>query len=364
MWELAEKDLEALATGAAILGAGGGGNPYLGRLRVQASLRLGLSVRVMEPDELHDEAVVVSAGGMGSPLVSYEKIPQGEEESRAVRALAEHLGCTFDAVAPLEMGGGNSMAALVVGAALGIPVLNGDGMGRAFPQLHMLTYLFYGGSPAPAAMADEKGNSLVFTHLADAETLEALARQVTIQMGGHAGVAVPVMDGLHCKQTIVPGTLRLAHDIGRAVMEARMRKSDPSAAILAVTGGRRYLRGKVIDVERRIAGGFASGRVVIEGLDGDTGRQAEIDFQNENLILWEGVEPRVMVPDLITLVTTDRGEPLTTEVVRYGYRTDVLVIPSAAQLRTDMALSIVGPRAFGYEFDYRSFDGEIARGGG
>lgn len=360
MWELAEGDLEALATGAAILGAGGGGNPYLGRLRVQGSLRRGLRVRVMEPNDLQDDALVVSAGGMGAPLVSYEKIPQGDEESRAVSALAEHVGRPFDAVAPLEMGGGNSMVALVVGAALGIPVLNGDGMGRAFPKLQMLTYLFNGGSPAPAAIADEKGNSLVFTHLADSETLERLARQVTIQMGGHAGVAVPVMDGAHCKATIVAGTLRLAHRIGRALIEARAAKADSSSAILAVTGGARYIRGKIIDVERRITGGFAAGRVVIEGIDADSGRRIEIDFQNENLILWEGGEPRIMVPDLITLVATDRGEPLTTEVVRYGYRTDVLAIPCAQQLRTETALSTVGPRAFGYEFDYHPLVDEVA----
>jgi uncharacterized protein len=56
---------------------------------------------------------------------------------------------------------------------------------------------------------------------------------------------------------------------------------------------------------------------------------------------------------LITLVDTDSGESITTEVLRYGLRADVLVIPPPAKLTTPQALAVVGPRAFGYDLDYR-----------
>jgi hypothetical protein len=251
------------------------------------------------------------------------------------------------------MGGGNSMAALCVGAQLDVPVVNGDGMGRAFPELQMITYLIYGGRPFPSAIADEKGNQLIFQEGVDARTLERMARAVTIEMGGHSGLATSLMDGSHCKASIIPGTLRLAHDIGVNVLTARADKRDPIQAILDVTGGRRILRGKVVDVERQMTKGFARGRITLEGSGEDAGRRVHVDFQNENLVVWEDGAPLATVPDLVTLVTTDRGEPITTEVVRYGYRADVLVLPCPAMLRTQRALEVVGPRSFGFDLDYR-----------
>ncbi len=353
MWEITEEDLIPAAIGAGILGTGGGGNPYLGRLRARQQLRGGRRIRVIDPTDVEDDDLLVVAGGMGSPVVAYEKIAGGEEETDAVRALERHLGRKFTAIAPFEMGGGNSMVPLVIGAVLDIPVVDGDGMGRAFPELQMITYLIYGGDPSPSALADERGNRIVVEQIVDAKWLERLLRTVTIDMGGHAGLATAVMSGTFCRTSIIPNTLTLAKNIGKAVLEAREQHQDPGNAVLDVTGGRRYLRGKVVDVERRATRGFARGRLVLEGSEDDTGRRIEIDFQNENLVIHENGEPTVTVPDLITLVTTDEGEPITTELIRYGYRADVLVIPCSDLLKTPEALDVVGPRAFGYDVDYR-----------
>ena len=353
MWEITEKDLNPAAIGAAILGTGGGGNPYLGRLRARAEMRAGKKIEIIDPTEIADDDLLVVAGGMGSPVVAYEKVAGGNEETDAVQALERYLGRRFTAIAPFEMGGGNSMVPLVVGARLGIPVVDGDGMGRAFPELQMITYLIYGGSPFPAALADERGNRIVVDRILDAHWLERILRSVTIDMGGHAGLATAVMDGEFCRKFIIPNTLSLAIRIGRAVLAARKLHEDPGEAIVRQTGGRRYIRGKVVDVERRATRGFAKGRLVIDGSDDDAGRRVEIDFQNENLVIREGERVPVTVPDLITLVTSDEGEPITTELVRYGLRTDVLVIPCPDLLKTPRALEVVGPRAFGYDIDYR-----------
>lgn len=352
VWEVVEADLIPISIGAGVLGTGGGGNPYLGYLRVREALRAGGTVRVIEPEEIKDEDLLVVVGGMGSPVVSYEKIAQGGEETSAARALEEHLSREFDAIAPFEMGGGNSMAPMVVAARMDIPLVNGDGMGRAFPELQMITYLIYGGNPAPSAIADERGNRLVVADVVDAKWLERIARTATIEMGGHTGLATAVMDGAFCKRSIIPDTLRLARSIGQAVLDARETKSDPATAITDVAGGTRYLRGKVTDVHRRMAQGFARGHMDLEGVGEDAGRSIRIDFQNENLAIWEDDQPTVTVPDLITLVTTEMGEPITTELIRYGFRADVLVLPCPDLLKTERALEVVGPRAFGIDLDY------------
>jgi hypothetical protein len=74
-----------------------------------------------------------------------------------------------------------------------------------------------------------------------------------------------------------------------------------------------------------------------------------IDFQNENLIARDGHGAVLaVVPDLICLVDTDTGAPLTTEVLRYGLRATAVGIPAPAELRTEIGLRTVGPAAFGY----------------
>ncbi|HUZ24491.1 MAG TPA: DUF917 domain-containing protein [Streptosporangiaceae bacterium] len=351
MWELSEQDLGFISTGAAILGAGGGGNPHIGQLRARGCLRAAKPIRVIAPGELADDDLVAVCGAMGSPVINYEKLPRGDEEISALRELESFVGAPVDAVAPFEMGGGNSMAAMVVAAEAGIPLVDGDGMGRAFPELQMTTYMIYGAPPCPTAIADERGNRVVFAGVSDGRWLERLARSVTVSMGGHAGVATTPMSGEFCRRVIIPGTLTLARDIGRAVQEAVMSKLQPCDAVLAVTHGQRYLRGKVVDLERQNTRGFARGSITVEGTEDFSGRQIRIDFQNENLVLWENGQARATVPDLITLITADRGEPLTTELVSYGCRADVLVLPCADLLRTGQALSVVGPQAFGFDLD-------------
>lgn len=352
MWEVVEDDLMPISIGAGVLGTGGGGNPYLGYLRVRELLRNGGKVRVIDPSEIDDDDLLIVVGGMGSPMVSYEKLARGTEETTAARAVERHLGRSFDAIAPFEMGGGNSMVPMIVAAAMDIPLVNGDGMGRAFPELQMITYLIYGGSPSPAAIADERGNEVIISNVVDAQWLERIARAATVEMGGHTGLATSVMDGAFCKRSIIPHTLHLARSIGRSVLDARVRKLDPSSAITDVAGGRRYLRGKITDVHRQTTKGFARGQMTIAGLGDDAGRSIRIDFQNENLVIWDDEEPTVTVPDLICVVATDTGEPITTEMVRFGARIDVLVLPCPDLLKTDEALAVVGPRSFGLPFDY------------
>ncbi len=59
-----------------------------------------------------------------------------------------------------------------------------------------------------------------------------------------------------------------------------------------------------------------------------------------------------IVPDLICLVDTDRGEPITTELVRYGFRVTVLGFPAPPLWTTQQGLAVAGPQAFGYDLDY------------
>ena len=55
------------------------------------------------------------------------------------------------------------------------------------------------------------------------------------------------------------------------------------------------------------------------------------------------------VPDLISLVDEDTGQPITTEEVRYGLRVAVVAMPCSSLWNTPQGLAAGGPMAFGYQ---------------
>jgi hypothetical protein len=59
-----------------------------------------------------------------------------------------------------------------------------------------------------------------------------------------------------------------------------------------------------------------------------------------------------MVPDIITVIDTESGYAIQTELVRYGQRVSVIAFPCDPIWRTPAGLELAGPRAFGYDIDY------------
>jgi DUF917 family protein len=268
-----------------------------------------------------------------------------------LRSLETYLGKPAVALVPMEMGGGNAIRPLIAAAQAGIPTVDADGMGRAFPELQMVSFFIYGVSVCPAALADDKGHAVVFSAAPSARHLERLARSLTVEMGGTAGMALAPMSGSELKRTGIPRSLSVARDVGAAVRRARQSKTDPVEAVLEVTGGRLLLTGKITDVQRRTTTGFARGEVVMVG-SGPYGPDLRVEFQNENLVVWAGDQAVASVPDLICIVASADAEPVTTELLRYGQRVAVLGIPCHPLLATRTALDAVGPRAFGYDLEF------------
>lgn len=347
-------DLEALGIGAGILGTGGGGHPRVGKLRLLTLLEdddYPDAVDIVQPDDLAPDATVASVGGMGAPTIGVEKLPNGQEEINALESIERFAGRDVDALIPGEIGGVNSIVPLCVSLMTGLPVVDADGMGRAFPELQMDTFFIYGHPVNYAAISDENGNTISYQDIDSAKRLEDFARAATVDMGGRAGYAFPLMDGDFVAEYSIPRTLSLIRELGRRVLDAQSGGGDPLGAIQETVDGRHMFTGKVTDVLRRNEEGFARGEVTLAALDGDT--ELTIEFQNEFLIARDdGGSVLASVPDLICLVDKDTGLPVTTDALRYGQRLAVLGVPAPELLTTEAALDVVGPKAFGYEIDY------------
>lgn len=203
----------------------------------------------------------------------------------------------------------------------------------------------------PVVLADEHGNTVTIQTKSNAD-LERVARALSIEFGAMCVGVGFSHQARDASRTVVADTVSLALDIGVAIQQERAHGGSPVARILELCGGQHLFTGKITDVDRTIAGGFAVGTVQISGVDADAGRVLSVDLKNEYMVARHGDTAVVTTPEIIVLLDMDSGSAITSERVRYGYRVAVLAIPCDAQWRTAPGLELMGPRAFGFDVDY------------
>ena len=331
-----------------MLGAGGGGEAYTATLMAIGAIEDNGPIELVGYDELPPDAMVMSCGFLGAPTVTIEKLSSGDEGLYLREEIERLWGKPVAALMCAEIGGSNGMVPLTWAARLGLPVLDADGMGRAFPEVQMVTMELAGIPVAPAVVVDERGHRAVF-HEVYGEWSERLERAVAIACGGIAASAEYTMTVAQARTATVPGTMTLAGQIGRAIRDAA---DDPVASVITATGAARLLDGKIVDVANRIEGGFVRGVATIEGTRSDAGRTLEIEIQNELLLARVDGQLRAIAPDLITLLDEQTGEAIHTERLKYGQRVVAIAIPCPPVWRTEAGLRTAGPEAFGFDEAY------------
>ncbi len=345
------QNVEDIALGAAVLGTGGGGDPYIGKLMATEAIRKFGPVELVTVDEMADDDMSVAIAMMGAPTVMVEKMPGGNECIEAFNAVQSFLGKPIKYVYSIEAGGINSTIPITLAAQLRKPMVDLDGMGRAFPEIQMVTHNLFGVTATPFTMADEKGNSAVLSTI-DNRWMETFARGIAVNMGATTMIGAYAASGKQQKEAAVYGTMSFAEKIGKTIREARAAHVDVIQTLKDVTSGYVVFHGKLTDVQRKTVAGFARGEAILEGIAENAGSIMKIQFQNENLMAEKDGQIIVSVPDLITMVEEDTGEPITTEQLRYGFRVMVLAMPAHRHWRSEKALAVVGPRYFGYDVDY------------
>src|SRR5437870_10235188 len=245
-------DIEALAVGAWILGTGGGGSPYLGLLNMRRLYAEGHRVELMSPLGLADEDWVAVVSNMGAPLIGQERLADSRNIARAVEIQEALLGAKFRAVMALEIGGGNSIQPLMAAAHLGLPVVDADTMGRAYPEAQMTSVAVGDLRPYPCALYDPRGIEAIVTQVPSWKWMERASRKICVEMGSIASTCKAPRTGREVKDWGIHFTTSKAIGIGRRVREATRRHEDPIAAILDEARGKQLFRGKVRSEERRV----------------------------------------------------------------------------------------------------------------
>ncbi len=360
MKEVGLEHLDDLALGSVFLATGGGGDPHVPKLIAQEAIKKYGPVRIIHPDTLADDAYVVPVGSVGAPTVSLELLPSIDDAARTLEAFENHTGRKIDAVASFEIGGGNSLIPLVAAAGRNIPVIDGDGMGRALPEAQMMSYAIAGVKPTPAIAYDYAGNTASFD-VTTTQVYERHIRAYSMAAGGMVTVAEHPMTGAQLKQSVITGTLGFSIELGKTLRENRgqadtLLKPLQSVFKNSIYGECRMIfTGKVIDKSTRIIGGYDIGEATIETFSGK-GDNLTVNIKNEYLLAKLGDSVMVSVPDLITIVDFETGTPINAERLRYGQRVCVFATPCPKFYRTQAALKVVAPRCFGFNFDYIPLD--------
>src|SRR5437764_4720537 len=348
------EDIECLAVGSWILGTGGGGSPYLALLNMRRLYAEEHRVELMSPVDLADDDLVAVVSNMGAPLVGQERLADSRNIARAVQIQQEYSGRKFRAVMSLEIGGGNGIQPLMAAAHVGLPGVDADTMGRADPEAQMTSVAVGGLRPYPCVLYDPRGIEAVVTRVPSWKWMERVSRKICVELGSIASTCKAPRTGREVKDWAIHFTVTKAIGIGRRVRQAQRHHQDPVDAIVDEGYGKLIFRGKVIEVARRTTEGFLRGRALIDGLDKDRGSRLEIAFQNEWVVAWRDDAPIAMSPELICVLDTVSGEAFGTETIGYGRRISVVVLPAPPVFLTPKGLDHVGPRAFGYDLDFRS----------
>jgi DUF917 family protein len=349
---IAFDDLKSIAIGAGILGTGGSTHPYLELINTEKLYRAGRTVELLDPSELADDDLVAEISKIGAPLPSIERIADPALFVKPVRMIEDYLGCRFKAIMPGEIGTVNGIIPIMVAAELGLPLVDADPIGRAFPGVHMSAFAIVGLPYFPFAVADIRDNEVIITRSLDGGWTERIARRVSIEMGTIAATCRPPRTGRQIKDHAVLGSVSRAIRLGRAVRNAKGQGRQAVDVILEAERGIILFKGKVVDAMRRTTEGFLRGHCAIVGLDEFGGSAFSAEFRNEFTVGRRDGTVCITVPDLLCVLDSISGEAIGTEHLRYGQRVSVLGLPAAPILSTPAGLAVVGPRALGYDMDY------------
>jgi DUF917 family protein len=270
----------------------------------------------------------------------------------AVREMQGYARVGIGAIVPPELGAGNTPAALVTGARLGIPVVDGDYAGRAVPEEIQGTPNLYDKRGWPLTSVDRWGNVCIVKEACGLHMMERIGKMLSVAAYEGCSIAAYLLTGEEMKEVVVRNTLTKCLELGRITRQAADRADDPVLAVLEFTGGWLLFEGEVTTKLWEDRDGYMIGTTHIDGKGEYEGQSFRVWFKNENQVSWLDDEPFVTSPDLVVIVDRESGEGITNTLVDAGQQVAVIGVKGLEAFRSQKGLDYAGPRYFGFDIDY------------
>ena len=340
---LKRADISHLAMGAALLGSGGGGAPGVFVSILERRLE-DREVRLFSAEELAG-ATTVPVGMVGGTSVLVEKLPAGDEFSRAVEAVCRWSETKAQSVMGIEIGGMNALTGLYAAIDLGLPYLDADLMGRALPRMDQLTWAVAGLPVSPMALCQASGQTLLIDH-SSPEELERAVRTFVAMLGGWAAAAARPTEARTAAASANVGGVARALALGRA--HATLPAKPARAQVADAFGGTVLGAGRIRQVDRRShSTGFGSGRFTL--VDERDGTVLRVEAENELLLALADGEVVATCPDILCVLQARTAQPLAAEQVQVGDDVILLTLSGPKWWMDPARIHLVAPRAFGLD---------------
>lgn len=331
---LGEQDIKNVIYGATFLGAGGGGSLKDGlRLLSELAEKGKVELQMVEPSEMGPNEYAVMVAGIGAPRAMEESHfgPEAGYAFETMKKLAFFSGKELRYIMAGELGGFNTMVPIYVAVQRGIPFVNGDGNGRAVPELNTGLYPIHDIPPVPLVLAGKNGDTVIayLKNPKDHKSAENIARHICMAYGMSAAFCTWVVDGEDISSKLAPGSITKSQKIGAAINNAKERNLDVIEEIKKVVNCKEICYGEISKIELKTEGGFDFGTTVISGQGKYEGKTFYIDFKNENLLVRDDSKNVfITVPDLICMLNLDTLDPVTNAETEEGMKVAVCGVPA------------------------------------
>lgn len=356
------QEVEDFVRGCTFYGTGGGGLPANGVQSMMSEIEAGREVGFVDIHDIPDDALCVCPFLMGSIAPHDEKTikemesyglvksvnTEKERLGKAIQELEEYTGKKCTVVVPIELGGANTPAAISAASWLGIVAADGDYTSRAIPEIVQITFNYHNKEILPVASVDEFDNRCVIKKSVNARVTEKLGKLVSQAGYGLAGQAGMMISGKELKEIIIPGTLTGCYEVGKILREAKEAGDDFVERVAKYTKGKIMCRGVITNKEDKDSGGYYWGTNTIKSGEDEF----KYWFKNEIHVLWKNGEPVVTSPDTITVINLATGEPLPNPLSKAGMEVAVIAIECRDELKCQECIDQLGPKYFGFDFDY------------
>ena len=371
---LKEQELVDMLVGSCIQSTRGC-DPEQSIKKVKEALNQGKQFKLISTNNFPADWMVVAVQGLGGggawehviERTQRQKIPtitEAEANSRVVDLLSEHMGKEVKALIRSEAAEATTTA-LLVAADKGIPTLDAGITGRAVPEVQQSIPWINGIASIPTAIITRWGDEIIIKHAVDEYRVEDIGRAIAVASGGSATITMTPMSGEQLQRGAIPGNLSEAILFGKTVREARQAGKDPIAALLDASNGYKLFQGIVTKSDERGDRGFNWVDVEIEGINEYAGHTYKVFVKNENIVAWLDDEVDVISPDYIYNLNPETGESTTGGGGVGGYPLDVEVVmvgvPAPEQWRNEKGIELIGPRHFGFDFEYTPIEKLQAR---
>lgn len=341
-WVITKKDIPDISLGAKFLSCGGGGETKTVEYLLLSIMEDSDMIVVKTIMEIMNEWIVPVAM-VGSTVLFNEDLPSGSETGQTLKLYEEITEKKTDAVISIEIGGMNGLIPLLIALERNLPVIDGDGMGRAFPKLEMSSFYHSQTSIFPLVAYSREETLIVH----EPHQLEEKLQSFLIENNGFGHIACYGMNGRQMKPAMIPGTLKLVRDIGKTLSEGSVEEKIQSLQTLfsnSVYGRLQVLfKGRISVIRRWFSKEVLVGSCHLDGNESFHGKTAVVYYQNEFLSFLILREKSFTTPDLIIFVDYETGLPLSVSEIREGMYVLALTVQAPSVFHTKEMRRLTGP---------------------